>query len=202
MNSRQESGVLVASAVAALIGAALVFKGFEVQRSKARQSTCQANLKQIGLGTLQYVRDYDEKYPLAHNWSTVLLPYTKSTVLFQCPERGALIQGYAFHRSAGGTNMAAFANPAKMVLYFDSMASVKNSSDTGVSVAHFRHPRGTNIAYADGHVKAEQEPDFTFGYGEAFLHRQRENEAASVRFYKELRARRLREIAAQKKKKK
>ena len=199
MNSRQESTTMVAAGAAALIGAGLVFKGFDIQRNKAQQSSCQSNLKNIGLGTLQYVRDYDEMYPRANNWSTVLQPYTKSTVLFQCPKRGVAAQGYAYHQSAAGANAAALDHPAKMVLYFDSIASGTDSADTGASVARFRHPYGANIAYVDGHVKAEHQPDFRFGYGPVFLRRQQETEAARVRFWKELRARRLRETAWRKK---
>ncbi len=80
--------------------AALLFPTFARARENARRSSCQSNLKQIGLGILQYVRDYDETFPLAYadsdgsgaynpyldnGWMQILQPYIKSTAVFQCP---------------------------------------------------------------------------------------------------------------------
>ena len=80
--------------------AALLFPTFERARSNARRSSCQSNLKQIGLGFMQYNRDYDEMFPLAYadsdgsgaynpnfdaGWMQILQPYIKSTTIFQCP---------------------------------------------------------------------------------------------------------------------
>jgi prepilin-type processing-associated H-X9-DG protein len=36
---------------------------FARARENARRASCQSNLKQIGLGMMQYTQDYDEKYP-------------------------------------------------------------------------------------------------------------------------------------------
>ena len=36
---------------------------FARARENARRSSCQSNLKQIGLGLMQYTQDYDEYYP-------------------------------------------------------------------------------------------------------------------------------------------
>lgn len=53
------------------------------------KSSCQSNLKQISLGVMQYVQDYDGKYPLASTpsggWVDAIYPYLKSARLFQCP---------------------------------------------------------------------------------------------------------------------
>jgi len=48
--------------VVAIIGilAAILFPVFARARENARRSSCQSNLKQIGLGWLQYAQDYDE----------------------------------------------------------------------------------------------------------------------------------------------
>ena len=56
-------------------------------------ATCQSNLKQIGLGILQYAQDYDEKYPMALrlerrqriSWRGAIQPYIKSTQIMACP---------------------------------------------------------------------------------------------------------------------
>ena len=54
--------LLVVIAIIAIL-AAILFPVFAQVREKARQTTCASNQKQIGLGFLQYVQDYDEHFP-------------------------------------------------------------------------------------------------------------------------------------------
>jgi prepilin-type N-terminal cleavage/methylation domain-containing protein/prepilin-type processing-associated H-X9-DG protein len=55
--------LLVVIAIIAIL-AAILFPVFAQAREKARQASCQSNLRQVGLATLQYVQDNDEKiYP-------------------------------------------------------------------------------------------------------------------------------------------
>jgi prepilin-type N-terminal cleavage/methylation domain-containing protein/prepilin-type processing-associated H-X9-DG protein len=54
--------LLVVIAIIAIL-AAILFPVFAQAREKARQSSCQSNLKQLGLAYMQYVQDYDEKFP-------------------------------------------------------------------------------------------------------------------------------------------
>ena len=53
--------LLVVIAIIAIL-AAILFPVFAQAREKARQAACMSNLKQIGLGFLQYMQDYDETY--------------------------------------------------------------------------------------------------------------------------------------------
>lgn len=78
--------LLVVIAIIAIL-AAILFPVFGQAREKARQSSCASNLKQIGLGILQYQQDYDEKFPLMHfndgagqevRWFEMVGPYIKS----------------------------------------------------------------------------------------------------------------------------
>lgn len=54
--------LLVVIAIIAIL-AAILFPVFAQAREKARQSTCLSNIKQIALGALMYVQDYDECFP-------------------------------------------------------------------------------------------------------------------------------------------
>jgi prepilin-type N-terminal cleavage/methylation domain-containing protein len=54
--------LLVVIAIIAIL-AAILFPVFARAREQARKTTCLSNLKQIGLGTLMYVQDYDEVFP-------------------------------------------------------------------------------------------------------------------------------------------
>lgn len=78
--------LLVVIAIIALL-AAILFPVFGRARESARRSACQYNLKQIGLGVVQYVQDYDEIMPRTYNpgFRDVLQPYIKSKQIFVCP---------------------------------------------------------------------------------------------------------------------
>ena len=83
--------LLVVIAIIAIL-AAILFPVFARARENARRSSCQSNLKQIGLGIIQYVQDYDEKLPYACDdndgqrpWQVTTQPYLKSAQIFKCP---------------------------------------------------------------------------------------------------------------------
>ena len=72
---------------------AILFPLFAGVRAKARQATCQSNLKQIALGFLMYAQDYDEHFPGPY-WYDELVKgkYCPKPVdlqdggIFKCPE--------------------------------------------------------------------------------------------------------------------
>jgi prepilin-type N-terminal cleavage/methylation domain-containing protein/prepilin-type processing-associated H-X9-DG protein len=82
--------LLVVIAIIAIL-AAILFPVFSRARENARRSSCQSNLKQLGLAIMQYAQDYDEKYPLAmranwsNAWPVTVQPYAKSYEVFRCP---------------------------------------------------------------------------------------------------------------------
>jgi prepilin-type N-terminal cleavage/methylation domain-containing protein/prepilin-type processing-associated H-X9-DG protein len=62
--------LLVVIAIIAIL-ASILFPVFARARENARRSSCSSNLKQIGLGMMQYTQDYDERFPLSlSNWSS------------------------------------------------------------------------------------------------------------------------------------
>ncbi|RYX86775.1 DUF1559 domain-containing protein [bacterium] len=54
--------LLVVIAIIAIL-AAILFPVFARARENARKASCMSNMKQLGLGFLQYTQDYDERYP-------------------------------------------------------------------------------------------------------------------------------------------
>ena len=84
--------LLVVIAIIAIL-AAILFPVFARARENARRASCQSNLKQLGLGFLQYTQDYDERLPVQvqasfppyYSWVQIVQPYIKSYQLFQCP---------------------------------------------------------------------------------------------------------------------
>jgi len=103
--------ILVVIAIISIL-AAILFPVFAQAREKARATACLSNTKQIGLGLLQYVQDYDERVffrsstsstpyntragvtvpSTASNperWWNMVMPYIKSNQVFTCPSDAA-----------------------------------------------------------------------------------------------------------------
>ncbi|MBV9471283.1 MAG: DUF1559 domain-containing protein [Abitibacteriaceae bacterium] len=93
--------LLVVIAIIAIL-AAILFPAFARARENARRTACASNMKQIGLGILQYTQDNDERYPPfsqgtgnagfqgfgggdGARWADEIYPYIKSSQVFDCP---------------------------------------------------------------------------------------------------------------------
>jgi prepilin-type N-terminal cleavage/methylation domain-containing protein len=86
--------LLVVIAIIAIL-AAILFPVFGRARENARRSSCTSNMKQIGLGIMQYAQDYDEKFPgnggynlptgETATWDLRIQPYVKSVQVLACP---------------------------------------------------------------------------------------------------------------------
>ncbi|NSW58243.1 MAG: DUF1559 domain-containing protein [Armatimonadetes bacterium] len=85
--------LLVVIAIIAIL-AAILFPVFARAREKARQSSCSSNAKQLALGHLMYVQDYDEMFSGRgktggvvpdRSWMKLIEPYIKNTQIFICP---------------------------------------------------------------------------------------------------------------------
>ena len=97
--------LLVVIAIIAIL-AAILFPVFANARDKARQSTCQSNLKQIGQAFAMYEQDNDGYIPdssnpggVWHFWFTQLIPYigqngNNKQVIFRCPSDPSYAYNY------------------------------------------------------------------------------------------------------------
>jgi prepilin-type N-terminal cleavage/methylation domain-containing protein/prepilin-type processing-associated H-X9-DG protein len=95
--------LLVVIAIIAIL-AAILFPVFARARENARRSSCQSNLKQIGLGILQYAQDYDETMTPGYQngsgnvgpWHGLIQPYVKSIQIFRCPSNTTTLPNAAY----------------------------------------------------------------------------------------------------------
>ena len=108
--------LLVVIAIIAIL-AAILFPVFAKVREKAQQASCASNEKQLGLGIIQYVEDYDEAWPNGVNpnngsspgagWATQVYPYVKSAKVYLCPDDngvggGKAVDSYAINMNLTG----------------------------------------------------------------------------------------------------
>jgi len=92
--------LLVVIAIIAIL-AAILFPVFAKAREKARQTSCLSNIKQLGLGMLQYAQDYDETLlhysdhdcSGKHMWWQLVDPYVKNSQITRCPSVPTVAQG-------------------------------------------------------------------------------------------------------------
>jgi len=172
--------LLVVIAIIAIL-AAILFPVFAKAREKARQSSCLSNMKQIGLATLSYAQDYDERFfltclnPPGWCWARgmVLDPYIKNVQLFACPSQshvpwfagngpwpaGAEISYGWPCMTSSGRKLGEIIAPAQIALFVEAreqFATPNNScSFTGSRVDWVvgPHNEGGNICFQDGHAK-------------------------------------------------
>jgi len=147
--------LLVVIAIISIL-AAILFPVFARARESARRASCMSNLKQIGLGAMMYVQDYDEKYPMGlswvsasdHstlNWETIIYPYVKSEQVFLCPSASS---------SAAASNGHYGAN-------WVMMPYMPWTSDSTVSMASIEAPASVYMLMDGGTILLQPKPQST-----------------------------------------
>jgi prepilin-type N-terminal cleavage/methylation domain-containing protein/prepilin-type processing-associated H-X9-DG protein len=166
--------LLVVIAIIAIL-AAILFPVFAKAREKARQTTCMNNQKQIALGIIQYVQDYDEWFPCGNNagigtsptshgggWQDQVYPYVKSANAYICPDQ-ALVNGatpvvsYAMNENLADNGQATAATltqnqvtaPSKTVL-ISEISNCSNASAPGVNPGEAILPPANGLSWNNG----------------------------------------------------
>jgi prepilin-type N-terminal cleavage/methylation domain-containing protein/prepilin-type processing-associated H-X9-DG protein len=95
--------LLVVIAIIAIL-AAILFPVFAQAREKARQTSCVANTRQMGIALSMYAQD-NEGYPMMGSlstadprtrWPDYIYPYVKNEGLFSCPSKPEDLEGKAW----------------------------------------------------------------------------------------------------------
>ncbi len=151
--------LLVVIAIIAIL-AAILFPVFARAREKARQASCQSNLRQFGTSLRMYSQDYDERWLIGSNaasapttppdtnrnfWRFPLQPYVKNWQIFVCPSRapGDLssasdqgLQAYGYNRNLDGRSDGDIAHAAETCAMGDDYHWDLNSGNQGWTHAY------------------------------------------------------------------
>lgn len=96
-------------------------------RERARANAMLNNTKQIALGCVMYLQDYDEKYPKgARTYNTVVLPYVRNKAAFTSPMDKPGTISLRFNPNLAGKGLANVNVPSRMVMLYEG--GVKNRS--------------------------------------------------------------------------
>jgi prepilin-type N-terminal cleavage/methylation domain-containing protein/prepilin-type processing-associated H-X9-DG protein len=145
--------LLVVIAIIAIL-AAILFPVFAQAREKARQASCQSNLKQLTLAFMMYAGDNDERLPTYRQlpgtppwcrvmWWHQLEPYHRNWQVFVCPtSRGSISYGININHLIpcvnGGKSISEAKRPAEAMLLVDAAGDGNcNTPPDGVETSGF-----------------------------------------------------------------
>ena len=165
--------LLVVIAIIAIL-AAILFPVFARARENARRSSCTSNLKQIGLGLLQYSQDYDEKLVRAwygdggfgesdpnanggigrYKWMDAVQPYVKSTQVHTCPSTPSGLANdatgiYIPFRQLTGANDRNYGSYNMNSVYWGTGTATQGPGNGGMNLSNLNAP-ATTVWVCDG----------------------------------------------------
>ena len=117
--------LLVVIAIIAIL-AAILFPVFAKAREKARQASCLSNIKQLGLGFMQYAQDYDEMLPqdyrsawaTRYSWRAMIYPYVKNGQVFSCPSDSNRYAGALMGQCVSGEGSTMFSGYGDNTMHY------------------------------------------------------------------------------------
>lgn len=143
--------------------AAIFFPVFTRARDKAVQAVCLSHERQLCRAMSLYCADNDEIMPPAARWPQQVSQYVLDPENYLCPadkrpdkqSMSGISTSYTMSEAVGGVAMGTVKTPDTLVTLFDGTQLAG-----GRGAAEFRHSRGLNVGYADGHVGWVAEGDF------------------------------------------
>lgn len=132
------------SLAVALAGSEDVSKSFADSTSRSKAASCLSNVKQVALGVLMYVEDYDEMTPRKGvSYTELVYPYVKNRQVFTCPLSPKGTISYTFNSGVAGISLALIDEPAKTVMVYEGKDGKLD----------YKHDGEAAVGFMDGHTK-------------------------------------------------
>lgn len=174
MPLRQYWPFWITGAVFLFLAGAALLPLLNIGRPIAPRSYCQSSLKQIALACQQYTEDYDRRFPGVSSggkegWTELLQPYLKSWQIFQCPsgqkpsgQKPSAQERSDYFFNAGLGHVKTSRTSSTTIAFGDGIDNAGANAHlmelpfdwkTDETSPAWRHLKGANYAFADGHVK-------------------------------------------------
>ncbi|MHB0938206.1 MAG: DUF1559 family PulG-like putative transporter [Armatimonadota bacterium] len=167
--------LLVVIAIIAIL-ASILFPVFSKAREKARQATCNSNVRQIALAIQMYAQDNQSQYPGidGSSWPSKIAPYLgSSAAMFMCPSDNSGDSGKNSYALAGllvrengtGVKESQVTSPSEVGALCDAAPSETYPAGRLIggggsqpvenvnAPSETRHSKGVIVGFCDGHAK-------------------------------------------------
>lgn len=167
--------LLVVIAIIAIL-ASILFPVFAKAREKARQATCNSNVRQLALAIQMYAQDNGSQYPGVDGsgWASKIAPYLgSSAAMFMCPSDNSgdanknsyAMSGLLIRENGTGVKESQVLSPSEVGALCDAAPSETYPNgrliggggglpieQVGATIEP-RHSKGVIVGYCDGHAK-------------------------------------------------
>jgi len=148
------AGLCLSGLMVLAIFPAMLYPVFHRARAAARKAVCLTNVKNVSLGLLMYMSDWNEICPDSANWCETLDEYIKNREVLVCPDAPKQDCGYAYNAALSDLHLAAVADPTNTVALFESDRGWNAAGDPAALLPiEPRHLGGDNFGYLDGHAR-------------------------------------------------
>lgn len=106
----------------------------------AQNTACLSNMKQLAVGHLIYMSDYDDHMVPDANFKPAVMPYIKNNEIFACPNTRV---EFAVNDDLLGKEVNLLLDPAATVMLYEGYQKVLSGPHGGKS----------SVAYADSHAR-------------------------------------------------
>ncbi len=148
---------IITSIILSIFIASTYYGMLKSVRSKARQTVCMDNQRQMATAIAVYIQDHDGNYPTGDFFALINSPQSSpsNTTILRCPE-SKLANGYGYNNNLRGNNVKMVADPATTILTADGTGL---PFYTSADIAPKRHKYFFIASFVDGHVKAKSAED-------------------------------------------
>lgn len=124
-----------------------------ITTSELQRRDCLTNLRFLGRGMQMYKTDYEQRYPLAYNWSNSLVSYMQNRDVYACPVVNPRRDSYAMVQELAEAADVQVPYPAEQIWFFEADGGRNFVGSYAQLVGTPRHEGSDNYTFADGRVK-------------------------------------------------